>query len=140
MTRAAPALASHAAARGAHPAAPRCRVIEHRRRSAPPHACFLRRRSTPSVAWPAAFADRHVACTGSLEDIPDSEPMDGSTSPADVAVSVRDSSLAQRKKFRVRIRITPAQQVGLDEFWKAQARGVAHARRELPHSPRTRRV
>ena len=81
---------------------------------------------------PAAAACRYAACTGSLEEIPDSEPMDGDTSPADIAVSVpppRKSSLPQKKRFQVRIRITAAQQVGLDEFWKAQVRRAAQRRR-----------
>jgi hypothetical protein len=107
-------------------------------RSATLHARYLpQRRSAQPLALPAAATGRHAVCTGSLEDIPDSEPMDASTSPAHIAVSVpppRDSSLPQRKKFQVRIRITPAQQVGLDEFWKAQVRSRS-ARATPKHSP-----
>ena len=140
MTRGAPALAPHAAA-CAHHAAASCRVrSEQPRRSAPLHARYSpQRRAAQSLALPAAATGRHAVCTGSLEDIPDSEPMDASTSPADIAVSVppqRDSGLPQRKKFQVRIRITPAQQVGLDEFWKAQVRSrSARATRQPAHSP-----
>lgn len=139
MTRGALALAPHAAA-CAHHAAASCRVrSEQPRRSAPPHACVLpQRRAAQSLALPAAATGRHAVCTGSLEDIPDSEPMDASTSPADIAVSVppqHDSGLPQRKKFQVRIRITPAQQVGLDEFWKAQVRSRIARATPAVHSP-----
>jgi hypothetical protein len=55
--------------------------------------------------------------------------MDAGTTTADVALSTppQRAGFPGNKKFQVRIRITPAQQVGLDEFWQAQARGSARA-------------
>ena len=138
MTSCCPFVASRAAEWCARHAAASCRLSEQLRRSAASCARFPPARScAPSPLLRAAAAGRFSACTGLLEDIPDSEPMDAGTTASDSALSTQPSGGAgfpRKKKFQVRIRITPAQQVGLDEFWEAQARGSAHARQGQSHS------
>ena len=136
MTSGCPYLASHAAAWRAHSWAS-CRLSDQLQRIAAPCARLVPAQSCAPSPLRAVAAVRFSACTGSLEDIPDSEPMDAGTTAADIALSMppsRGAGFPRKKKFQVRIRITPAQQVGLDEFWEAQARGSAHARQGQSHS------